>query len=62
MLNLDLDLRPFYEMMDDKIMSKLIENLSGLKNSTALYIFEALIDSITEQQISLKTAHSIKRK
>ncbi len=61
--NLDFDLLPFYkDMKDDKIMSKLIQSLAGLKNPTTPTIFESLVDSIIEQQISLKVAHIIERK
>ena len=61
--NLDFDLLPFYEdMKNDKVMSKLTQMLSGLKNPTTSTIFEALVDSIIEQQISMKAAHSIERR
>lgn len=61
--NLDFDLCPFYkDMKNDKIMSKLAQKLAGLKNPTTPTIFESLVDSIIEQQISLKAAHSIERK
>jgi DNA-3-methyladenine glycosylase II len=60
--NLDFDLFPFYEAMkNDKIMSKLTQELAGLKNPTTPTIFESLVDSIIEQQISLKAAHIIER-
>lgn len=60
--NIDFDLHPFYEAMkNDKIMSKLTRQLAGLKNPTTPTVFESLVDSIVEQQISLKAAHSIER-
>jgi len=61
--NLDFNLKFFYdEVKNDKIMSKLTKMLFGLKTPTTPTIFEALVDSIVEQQISLKAAHSIERK
>lgn len=50
LFNLDLDLTQFYkEVNRDDIMSKLIEQLRGLKSPTTQTVFEALISSITEQ-------------
>jgi len=63
MLNLDLDLKPFYEQTKkDKILSDITQRLRGLKTPTTPTVFEALIDSITEQQISLNVAHALERK
>lgn len=63
MLNLDLDLEPFYEQAKkDKILTGIIHGLRGLKIPTTPTVFEALIDSITEQQISLSVAHSLERR
>ena len=63
LFNLKTNLNPFYEeVKNDKIMSKLILALRGLKSPTTSTVFEALIDSIIEQQISLNVAHSIERK
>lgn len=63
MFNLDFDLMFFYKAVkNDKIMSKLIKALYGLKTPTTQIVFESLVDSIVEQQISLKAAHSIERK
>ncbi len=60
--NLDFNLLPFYnDMKNDKIMSKVTKRLSGLNNPTTPTIFESLVDSIIEQQISLKAAHRLKR-
>jgi len=60
--NLKLDLKPFYdEIKDDKIMSKLVQKLRGLKGPSTANVFEALVCSITEQQISLNVAHSIEK-
>ena len=61
LFSLDLDLKPFYETIkEDKIMAHLARELWGLKNPTTPTVFEALVDSIVEQQISLKVANSIK--
>ena len=63
LLNLDMDLKPFYRAMKkDPIMARVVKNLHGLKSPTTPTVFEALIDSITEQQISLVAAHSMQRK
>jgi DNA-3-methyladenine glycosylase II len=63
MLNLDLDLNPFYEHAEkDRILTGIIHKLRGLKIPTTPTVFEALIDSITEQQISLNVAHSLERR
>lgn len=61
--NLDLDLKLFYEAVkDDKIMAHLTRELRGLKNPTTQTVFEAMVESIVEQQISLKVAHSLERR
>jgi DNA-3-methyladenine glycosylase II len=63
LFSLDLDLKPFYKTVkDDKIMEHLTRELWGLKNPTTPTVFEALVDSIVEQQISLKVANSIENK
>jgi len=63
LFNLDLDLTQFYkEINRDEIMSKLIEQLRGLKSPTTQTVFEALISSITEQQISLAAAFSVQKR
>jgi DNA-3-methyladenine glycosylase II len=61
--NLDLDLEPFYDIAQtDLILAGLIKQLRGLKSPTTATVFEALVDSIVEQQISLNVAHSISKK
>lgn len=61
--NLKLDLKPFYqEISSDKVLSEVVRSLYGLKNPTTPTLFEALVDSIVEQQISLKAAHSIENR
>lgn len=63
MFNINEDITPFYEAMEkDAIMSSLICQLRGLKAPTTPTVFEALVDSVTEQQISLKAAHSIENR
>lgn len=61
--NLKLDLRPFYrEISSDPVLNQLASSLYGLKNPTTPTLFEALVDSVVEQQISLKAAHSIENR
>jgi len=63
LFNLELDLSEFYKgARNDQIMPGLTKKLHGLKNPTTQYAFEALIDSIVEQQISLKVANAFKRR
>jgi DNA-3-methyladenine glycosylase II len=61
--NLDLDLNIFYEIVKtDRILSKLVNNLRGLKGPNNSSVFEGLVCSIIEQQISLNVAFSIQKK
>ena len=61
--NLDFDLKYFYyDMFEDRIMSKLTLKLCGLNSPTTPTFFEAIVSSIIEQQISLKAARSIETK
>jgi DNA-3-methyladenine glycosylase II len=63
LFSLDLDLNPFYSIANnDKIMAQLTRKLWGLKTPTTPSVFEALVDSIIEQQISLKVANSLRNK
>ncbi len=63
MFNLNINLAPFYaEVKLDKIMATITQKLKGLRSPTTLSVFEALVDSIVEQQISLKVATGIERK
>ncbi len=58
--NLDFDLRNFYDdVKEDPILSKLTRELRGLTSPTTPTLFEAIVSSIIEQQISLKAARSI---
>ena len=60
--NLTLDLMAFYDAVrNDKIMQTLTQRLRGLKSPTTSTVFEALVDSIIEQQISLTVAHVLER-
>jgi DNA-3-methyladenine glycosylase II len=61
--NLDFDLCSFYsEIKSEPVLNSLALKLYGLKNPTTPTVFEALLDSIVEQQISLKVAHTIEER
>jgi DNA-3-methyladenine glycosylase II len=63
MFNIDDDLLPFYKAMEsDPIMTALVQRLWGVKAPATPTIFEALTDSVIEQQISLAAAHSIQHR
>ncbi len=63
LFNLDFDLTQFYkEVSCDPTMRRLIELLRGLKSPATQTVFEALISSITEQQISLDVAFSLQNR
>jgi DNA-3-methyladenine glycosylase II len=63
LFNLDFDLEPFYrEARKDKIMANVIQRQRGLKSPTTATVFEALIDSVIEQQISLRVASSLENR
>lgn len=63
LFNLGFDLEYFYEQVkQDGVMKNLTDKLRGLKSPTTSTIFEALVDSIIEQQISLKIANLMERK
>ncbi len=60
LLNLGLDLKSFYKgVKRDAVLRRLTENLKGLRFMTTASLFEALVDAICEQQISLAVARSI---
>lgn len=62
-LNLDFDLCSFYRDVEkDRVMQQIAGQLYGLKNPTTPTVFEALVDSIVEQQISIKVAHTIEER
>jgi len=63
LFNLDFDLTAFYEdTRNDEVMARLTRKLFGLKSPTTQFAFEALVDSIVEQQISLKVANTFERR
>jgi DNA-3-methyladenine glycosylase II len=63
LFNLDFDLTEFYEeARNDLTMGRLAQKLFGLRSPTTQFAFEALIDSIVEQQISLKVANAFERR
>jgi DNA-3-methyladenine glycosylase II len=54
LFNTCLDLEPFYRRVRrDGVMKRLTRSLRGLRSPSTLTVFEALVDSIIEQQISL---------
>jgi DNA-3-methyladenine glycosylase II len=60
LFNLQVDLNPFYdEVKPDPVLSRLTTKLRGLKSPTTPTVFEALVDSIIEQQIALNVAHRL---
>ncbi len=61
--NLDLDLKYFYDdIQGDPVLSKLGKELRGLKGPSTATFFEAIAESIVEQQISLKVANSMENR
>ncbi len=59
-LNLNDYLTPFYQAVrNDPPMRELTRRLRGLKPPTTPTVFEALVDSIIEQQISLTVARTL---
>jgi len=60
MFNIYDDLVPFYHAVrEDPVMADLTRQFHGLKSPTTPTLFEALVDSIIEQQISLNVAHRL---
>jgi DNA-3-methyladenine glycosylase II len=63
LFNLDFDPTDFYKTAQkDPTMAKITQKLCGLRSPTTQTVYEALVDSIVEQQISLKVANSLERK
>jgi DNA-3-methyladenine glycosylase II len=61
--NLGFDLSVFYsEVKNDQTMYYITQQLYGLKNPTTATVYEALVDSIVEQQISIKVAHTLEER
>jgi DNA-3-methyladenine glycosylase II len=62
LFNLGLDLDRFYEdVKTDETMFSLAQKLRGLRSPSTASVFEALVDSIIEQQISLSVAQVLER-
>jgi DNA-3-methyladenine glycosylase II len=58
--NLELDVLPFYDSVkNDTVMSIVVKKLRGLRSPTTPTVYEALVESIIEQQISLNVAHRL---
>lgn len=63
LFNLNFNLTEFYtESKNDKVIASLTRKFCGLKSPTTQFAFEALVDSIVEQQISLKVAHAFEKR
>jgi len=61
--NLDFDLNFFYnDVENEPVMHQMTQQLYGLKNPTTPTVFESLVDSIVEQQISIKVAITIEHR
>ena len=61
--NAHLDVKPFYHAIrNDPVMAELSGKLRGLKNPATATVFQALVDSIIEQQIALNVAHVLQRR
>jgi DNA-3-methyladenine glycosylase II len=61
--NLNLDLKEFYRHTEnDTTMHKITQALFGFKYPTTPTAFESLLDSIVEQQISIKIARTIEER
>jgi DNA-3-methyladenine glycosylase II len=63
LFNLNLDVAQFYEdVKQDSTMTKITQKLWGLRIPTTQTVYEALVDSIVEQQISIKVAKALEAK
>ena len=61
--NLGLDLKPFYRAVKrDPVLKSITGSLKGLRFVKTASVFEALVDAICEQQISLTVARSVETK
>ena len=62
MLNVEADLKPFYEQAQrDPVLAQTVEMLYGLHSLQADLLFEALALTMIEQQIALKMAQTAER-
>lgn len=63
LFNLKLDVAQFYEeVKHDPTMTEIVRKLWGLRGTTTQTVYEALVDSIVEQQISIKVAKALEIK
>ena len=61
--NLDFDLGSFYgDIKGEPVMKLMAQQLYGLKNPTTPTVFESLVDSVMEQQISIRVAIALEDK
>lgn len=61
--SLNLPLNDFYQhVKPDPVMTKITQKLYGFKFPTTPTVFEALVDAIVEQQISIKVARNIEER
>jgi DNA-3-methyladenine glycosylase II len=61
--SLNMPLKPFYDhVRGDRVMSQITQRLRGFKFPMTPTVFEALVDAIVEQQISIKVARSIEER
>jgi DNA-3-methyladenine glycosylase II len=61
--DIEFDPKPFYQQTsDDEILKEVTRMLRGLRIPSTATVFEALLDSIIEQQISLDVAHVLETK
>lgn len=61
--NLNFDLKAVYQQsQNDPVMHKITQQLCGFKYPTTATAFESLVDSIVEQQISIKIARTIEER
>jgi DNA-3-methyladenine glycosylase II len=61
--SLNLSLSPFYShVREDCVMSQITQRLHGFKFPMTPTVFEALVDAIVEQQISIKVARNIEER
>jgi DNA-3-methyladenine glycosylase II len=61
--NLSFDLCGFYkDVENESVMRQIAQQLYGLKNPTTPTVFESLVDSIVEQQISIKVAVTLEHR
>ncbi len=62
-LNIDFDIRPFYEIADNyETLCPVVRALWGLRPLRLASLFEMLVTAITEQQITLRLAYLIREK